>query len=76
NHIGGIGICGGTLNGLSRLLLNTDYIKHISDLAIKGDISNINLQIGYISANPLQGLTMEATASLFANAQGNKSRED
>ncbi|MDR0187162.1 type II pantothenate kinase [Prevotella brunnea] len=76
NHIGGIGIGGGTLNGLSRLLLNTDDIKHISDLAIKGDISNINLQIGDISANPLPGLPMDATASLFANAQGNTSRED
>lgn len=32
-HIGGIGIGGGTLNGLSRLLLNTDDIHQISDLA-------------------------------------------
>ena len=65
-HIGGIGIGGGTLNGLSRLLLNTDDIHQISDLAKKGDIGNINLQISDISAKPLPGLPMNATASLFA----------
>lgn len=76
NHIGGIGIGGGTLNGLSRLLLNTDDIKQISAMAMKGDISKINLQIGDISVHPLPGLPMDATASLFANAQGHASRED
>ena len=75
-HIGGIGIGGGTLSGLSRLLLNTDDIKTIAELAKKGNISNINLQIGDISASPLPDLPMDATASLFANAQGNASRED
>lgn len=75
-HIGGVGIGGGTLNGLSRLLLSTDDIHQISDLAMKGDVSKINLQIGDISAHPLPGLPMNATASLFANAQGNASRED
>ena len=75
-HIGGIGIGGGTLSGLSRLLLKTDDIKEIIALAMKGDISRINLQIKDISTNPLPGLPMDATASLFANAQGNASRED
>lgn len=64
HHIGGIGIGGGTLNGLSRLLLNTDDIQQISDLAMKGDIGSINLQIGDISSKPLPGLPMNATASL------------
>lgn len=76
HHIGGIGIGGGTLNGLSRLLLKTDDIKQISTLAMNGDIRNINLLIGDISAHPLPGLPMDATASLFANAMGNASRED
>ena len=75
-HIGGIGIGGGTLNGLSRLLLQTDNIMQISEMALDGDVSNINLNIGDISAHPLPGLPMDATASLFANAQGNARRED
>jgi len=76
SHIGGIGIGGGTLTGLSRLLLKTDDIKNIIDLAMEGDISHINLLIGDISANPLPGLPMSATASLFSNAKANASRED
>lgn len=75
-HIGGIGIGGGTLQGLSRLLLNTDDIKTVSELAQKGDISNINLLIGDISARPLPGLPLTATASLFGNAKSNASKED
>ena len=72
-HLGGIGIGGGTLNGLSRLLLQTDDIKQISEMAMQGDTRKINLSIGDISAHPLPGLPMDATASLFANAQGNAS---
>lgn len=75
-HIGGIGIGGGTLSGLSRLLLKTDDVRQISALALQGDVSHINLLIGDISAHPLPGLPMDATASLFANAQANASRED
>lgn len=75
-HIGGIGIGGGTLSGLSRLLLKTDDIKQLASLAMNGNISNVNLLIGDISAQPLPGLPMDATASLFANAQANASRED
>lgn len=73
-HIGGIGIGGGTLSGLSRLLLQTDDVKEVVSLAMKGDISRINLQIKDISTSPLPGLPMDATASLFANAQVNASR--
>lgn len=75
-HIGGIGIGGGTLQGLSRIMLKTDDIKQVSELAMNGDVANINLQIGDISAKPVPGLPMNATASLFGNAQGNTSRED
>ena len=75
-HIGGIGIGGGTIQGLSRILLKTDDIKQVSTLAMQGDISNINVLIGDISAQPLPGLPMDATASLFGNAKSNASRED
>lgn len=75
-HIGGIGIGGGTLQGLSRLLLKTDDIKQVAALASEGDIAQINLLIKDISANPLQGLPMDAIASLWGNAKTNASRED
>ena len=75
-HIGGIGICGGTLAGLSRIMLKTDDIKQITNLAKDGDVSKINLLIKDISAKPLPGLPMSAVASLFSNAKTNASRED
>ena len=75
-HIGGIGIGGGTLQGLSRIMLNTSDIKQVSALAMQGDIRHVNLLIGDISAQPLPGLPMEATASIFARAQNDASRED
>ncbi|ERK40537.1 fumble domain protein [Segatella baroniae F0067] len=75
-HIGGVGIGGGTLAGLSRIMLKTDDIKQLSSMAMQGDINNINLHIGDISAKPLPGLPMNATASLFGNAKTNASRED
>ncbi len=75
-HIGGIGIGGGTLQGLARLLLKTDDIRTLSEMAVMGNVSNINLRIGDISARPLPGLPMTAVASLFGNAKSDASRED
>ncbi|MCR4918274.1 MAG: type II pantothenate kinase [Prevotella sp.] len=75
-HIGGIGIGGGTLAGLSKLLLGTGDIKQVVSMAQQGDISHVNLLIGDISAKPLPGLPMNATASLFAAAHADAPRED
>ena len=76
SHIGGIGIGGGTLQGLSRVMLNTSDIKQVAAMAMQGSIANVNLLIGDISAHPLPGLPMDATASIFARAQSDASKED
>ena len=75
-HIGGLGIGGGTLQGLSRVMLNTRDHKQIQSLAMQGNIHNINLLIGDISTHPLPGLPMNATASLFSKAQYDAPTED
>jgi len=75
-HVGGIGIGGGTLQGLSRILLKTDDIPTICQLAKDGNIAKINVLISDISPNPLPGLPLTAIASLFGNAQSDASRED
>lgn len=75
-HIGGIGIGGGTLQGLSRVMLNTRDPQQIQSLAMHGNISHINLLIGDISTRPLPGLPMDATASLFSKAQYDAPKED
>lgn len=75
-HIGGIGIGGGTLQGLARVMLNTHDPMQIDTLAKQGNIHNINLLIGDISKHPLPGLPMDATASLFSKAQYDAPKED
>lgn len=75
-HIGGIGIGGGTVLGLSKLLLKTQDIRQVVQLALKGDITNINLQIQDICNIPLPGLPLDATASTFGKADANTSQED
>ena len=75
-HIGGMGIGGGTLRGLSRLLLNTDDVRHVAALAEEGDFKNVNLQIGDISAEPLPGLPLDATAAIFGNVRDTARQED
>ena len=75
-HIGGIALGGGTLSGLSRIMLKTDAINQVVSLAMGGDLSNIDVRIGDISPNALPGLPKHATASLFGNARSNASRED
>lgn len=68
-HLGGIGIGGGTLQGLAHLLLNTTNFKEIVEMAAQGDITHINLQIKDICRNALEGLPMHATASIFGKAK-------
>ena len=75
-HLGGIGIGGGTLQGLSRLLLHTGDISRVAALAEGGDTGRINVLIKDISPAPLPGLPMDAVTSLFGNAKGDASRED
>lgn len=75
-HIGGLGIGGGTLQGLSRLLLKTHDIHQVADLAVKGDVTRVNLQIGDICNAALPDLPVNATASLFGKADINALPED
>lgn len=75
-HIGGIGIGGGTIMGLSNLLLKTSDIREIIELAQRGNLSNIDLQIQDITTAPLEGLPLDATASNFGKVRGAVSFED
>ena len=75
-HIGGIGIGGGTILGLSRLLLKTQDVHQVVTLAEKGVIEHVDLQIKDICNAPLPGLPLDATASTFGKANTNTAQED
>ena len=68
-YLGGTGVGGGTLMGLSKLLLKAENIEHIAELAEGGLLSNIDLCIGDISAKQSMGdMPADLTASNFGNS--------
>ena len=50
-YLGGTGVGGGTLVGLCRKLVGVDTVEHIEQLALEGDLDNIDLRIKDISGN-------------------------
>lgn len=64
-YLGGTGVGGGTLTGLSKLLLKLEDIHHISATAEEGDLHNIDLRIGDITAKDVLSVPAEMTASNF-----------
>ncbi len=65
-YLGGTGVGGGTLIGLSRLMLGVDTVEHIEQLAKEGDLANIDLRIGDMSKKNLHpNMNLELTASNF-----------
>ena len=48
-YLGGTGIGGGTLMGLSKVMLGMDNVKHIYELASEGDLSRVDLKIKHIT---------------------------
>ena len=65
-YLGGTGVGGGTLMGLSHLLLKMDSVEHISDLSAEGDLGNIDLRISDIAnRDRLTGMPADMTAANF-----------
>ena len=75
-HLGGIGIGGGTIVGLSKLMLNTNDIDKIQEMAAEGNVGKIDLRIGDISKEPLPGLDLDITASNFGKSSSRAMDED
>lgn len=67
-YLGGTGVGGGTLLGLSKLMLKMDNIKHIQALARDGKLSDIDLRVSDISKDNLfPDMPKEMTAANFGN---------
>lgn len=69
-HLGGSGVGGGTLLGLSRLLLGTADAVKIDALARNGDAARIDLSVGDIVGGAVGMIPASATASHFGKASG------
>lgn len=68
-YLGGTGVGGGTLMGLSKLMVNAETVEHILDMADAGDLDKIDLRIRDMTAGgaELDELGCDITASNFGN---------
>ena len=75
-HIGGSGVGGGTILGLSSKLLDTTDIDYIVALAEKGDLGKVDLLIKDISYREIPSLPSHATAANFGRLRASAEKED
>jgi len=75
-HIGGSGIGGGTLVGLSVGLLNENDISEVASLAEGGCLDNIDLTIRDITKGAIPNLPPHATAANLGKMKNNPAPAD
>ncbi|MBQ7363834.1 MAG: pantothenate kinase [Clostridia bacterium] len=77
DYLGGTGVGGGTLVGLSKLLVGAEGIEHIVEYAEEGELANIDLRIKDITAkSSLEGLAGDMTAANFGNVSDVATKSD
>ncbi|MDX2499685.1 MAG: hypothetical protein QNL14_04165 [Deltaproteobacteria bacterium] len=74
-HVGGTGMGGGTIKGLSSVICDLDDPLQIEAQALKGNPSKINLTIADLGYESLSFLDPEMTASNFAHIKSRKSED-
>jgi type II pantothenate kinase len=74
-HVGGTGIGGGTIKGLSSIMCDLVDPLQIEEQAQKGNPSKINMTISDLGYEGLSFLGSEMTASNFADVQSSKTED-
>ena len=76
-YLGGTGVGGGTLMGLSKLLTKAETVEHIAEYASAGDLGNIDLRIKDITAKEsLSSLSKDLTMANFGNVSDLANKSD
>ena len=75
-YMGGTGIGGGTLTGLSKKLYGVRTISDIVDLAKSGKLENVDLRVSDLTSKTIDGMSSEITASNFGKVSDLAGRED
>lgn len=75
-HMGGTGVGGGTLLGLSKHLLNVSRLETLEELASRGNLAHIDLTVGDVAGGPVGNLPADATASNFGKLSSDVTPED
>lgn len=76
-YLGGTGVGGGTLTGLSKKLLGIETLEHLSMLAAEGNLENVDLRVGdFAKSSPIETMPSELTASNFGKISDIATKED
>ena len=76
-YLGGTGVGGGTLMGLSKLLVGAGDIGHISEFVDEGDLGNVDLRIKDMTASgTIPVMNADMTAANFGNVSDLATKSD
>lgn len=75
-YLGGTGVGGGTLLGLSRRMIGVDTIEHLEQLCEGGDLSNVDLRIKDLTSDNSFQINDEITASNFGKLSDMATQND
>ncbi|MCS7138651.1 MAG: hypothetical protein NZ873_01165 [Crenarchaeota archaeon] len=75
-HVGGTGVGGGTLLGLSKKILGISNINLLMEMAEKGDSRKVDLTVGDIVGGGIGILSPDMTASNLGKVGDTSSQED
>ena len=75
-YLGGTGVGGGTLLGLSKKMIGVDTIEHLEQLCEEGDLGNVDLRIKDMSSDNSFQINDELTASNFGKLSDIASQND
>ncbi len=75
-HIGGTGVGGGTIEGLSRWMLGTDKFEVIEEMANRGSAGKVDLTVADITGGPVGIVPGDATASNFGRLNVGADKND
>lgn len=77
NYLGGTGVGGGTLIGLTKKLVGVDTIEHIEQICEGGNLANVDLRVGDISQSTnYSDVKDNITASNFGKLSDMASQSD
>ncbi|HHU92398.1 MAG TPA: pantothenate kinase [Halanaerobiaceae bacterium] len=75
-HLGGTGVGGGTLMGLSKEILHTLDFNKILEMTEKGDLGKVDLRLADISQEEIGSLLKWITVSNFGKSSDDATKED
>lgn len=75
-HVGGTGVGGGTIIGLSQRLIGIHDFRILEEMALRGDPGKVDITVSDIIGGPIGILPANATASNFGKISDDTRSED